>query len=47
MCTKVNADIAYMQKYYYNGKFHDMPEKDAGGGRKTEHLFGVALDVSY
>ena len=26
-----------------NGKFHDIPEKDAGGGRETGNLFGVAL----
>ena len=42
MCTKENADIAYIQKYYNNGKFHEMPEKDAGGGRETGNLFGVA-----
>ena len=29
-------------KYTNNGKFCDIPEKDAGGGRETGNLFGVA-----
>ena len=35
--------ILHTRKSTNNGKFHDMPEKDAGGGRETGNLFGVAL----
>ena len=35
--------ILHTYKSTNNGKFCDMPEKDAGGGRETGNLFGVAL----
>ena len=35
--------ILHTYKSTNNGKFGDMPEKDAGGGRETGNLFGVAL----
>ena len=35
--------ILHACKSTNNGKFHDIPEKDAGGGRETGNLFGVAL----
>ena len=37
--------ILHTYKSTNNGKFCDMPEKDAGGGRETGNLFGVALIV--
>ena len=37
--------ILHTYKSTNNGKFCDMPEKDAGGGRETGNLFGVALCV--
>ena len=30
--------ILHTRKSTNNGKFHDMPEKDAGGGRETGNL---------
>ena len=36
--------ILHTYKSTNNGKFCDMPEKDAGGGRETGNLFGVALE---
>ena len=36
--------ILHTCKSTNNGKFRDMSEKDAGGGRETGNLFGVALD---
>ena len=36
--------ILHTYKSTNNGKFRDMPEKDAGGGRETGNLFGVALN---
>ena len=35
--------ILHTYKSTNNGKFCEMPEKDAGGGRETGNLFGVAL----
>ena len=38
--------ILHTCKSTNNGKFRDMPEKDAGGGRETGNLFGVALSIA-
>ena len=35
--------ILHAYKSTNNGKFRDIPEKDAGGGWETGNLFGVAL----
>ena len=37
--------ILHTYKSTNNGKFCEMPEKDAGGGRQTGNLFGVALVI--
>ena len=39
--------ILHACKSTSNGKFRDMPEKDAGGGRETGYLFGVALATCF
>ena len=39
--------ILHTYKSTNNGKFCDMPEKDAGGGRETGNLFGVALPFPF